>query len=169
MSSSLPFFQLPPTISQIYAKALYDPNSTEDSIISQKQLAYALGYPMNWRVERKIVEEEEVIEDDIDNGNDNDNDTTHNLNDGKKETRNQRGGQRQRQRRILIIKDRIHADIGKKANQTKKHMWLHHEAAQKAAAKFRVDGTLEPTADTNELATATAAAAATATATTSHV
>jgi len=31
----------------------------------------------------------------------------------------------------LIIKDRIHADIGKK-NQTKKHMWLHHEAAQKA-------------------------------------
>jgi len=88
------------------------------------------------------------------NDNDNDNDTTHNLNDGTKKTRNQRG-QRQRQRRILIIKDRIHADIGKK-NQTKKHMWLHHEAAQKAAAKFRVDGTLEHTADTNELATATA-------------
>ena len=69
-SSLLPFFRLPPTISQIYAKAMYDPNSTEDSIISQKQLAYALGYPMNWRVERKIVVQEEVIDDDIDNDDD---------------------------------------------------------------------------------------------------
>ena len=71
---------------------------------------------MNWRVERKIVEEEEVIDDKIDNDNDTDNDTTHNLNDVTKKKRNQSG---QRQRRILIIKDRIHADIGKK-NQTKK-------------------------------------------------
>jgi len=145
---------------------MYDPNSTEDSIISQKQLAYALGYPMNWRVERKIVEEEEeeeevVLAEDIDTENEhaNDTDSTHNLNDSKKKNKNQRGPRqrpRPRPKRILIIKDRIHADIGRK-NQTKKHMWLHHEAAQKAAAHFRVDGTLEhTTADTtNEVATAT--------------
>mmetsp|Transcript_20913 Transcript_20913/g.49302 ORF Transcript_20913/g.49302 Transcript_20913/m.49302 type:complete len:401 (+) Transcript_20913:420-1622(+) len=50
---------LPPTVSQIYAKAMFDPRPT-DTIISQKQLAYALGYPMDWRVERTIVVEEET-------------------------------------------------------------------------------------------------------------
>jgi len=48
---------LPPTISQIYAKAMFDPRPTE-TIISQKQLAYALGYPMDWRVERTVIVEE---------------------------------------------------------------------------------------------------------------
>ena len=94
---------LAPTISQIYAKAMFDPRATK-TIISQKQLAYALGYPMDWRVERNVIIEE-----------------------GKK-----------------IIKDRIHA-LGGKKNQTK-YMWLHHEAAQKAALFFEKEGTLDPTA-----------------------
>uniref|UniRef100_A0A7S0Y6B8 Uncharacterized protein n=2 Tax=Pseudo-nitzschia delicatissima TaxID=44447 RepID=A0A7S0Y6B8_9STRA len=94
---------LPPTISQIYAKAMFDPRPTK-TIISQKQLAYALGYPMDWRVERTVM-----------------------IEDGKK-----------------IIQDRIHA-LGGKKNQTK-YMWLHHEAAQKAALLFEKEGTLDPTA-----------------------
>mmetsp|Transcript_3132 Transcript_3132/g.8480 ORF Transcript_3132/g.8480 Transcript_3132/m.8480 type:complete len:386 (-) Transcript_3132:451-1608(-) len=96
---------LPPTISQIYAKALSDPNPTT-TVISQKQLAYALGYPMDWRVERTVIVEE-----------------------GKEKK---------------IIKDRIHA-LGGKKNQ-KKYMWLHHEAAQKAALLFEKEGTLDPSA-----------------------
>lgn len=117
-SSSL----LPPTIAQIYAKALYDPRPTE-TVISQKQLAYALGYPMDWRVERTVISEEGT---------------------NKK-----------------IIKDRIHA-LGGKKNQTK-YMWLHHEAAQKAALFFEKEGTLDPTAveDANSTTAGTANGAAT--------
>lgn len=48
---------LPPTISQIYTKAMFDPHPTE-TVISQKQLAYALGYPMDWRVERTVIVKE---------------------------------------------------------------------------------------------------------------
>jgi hypothetical protein len=99
---------LPPTISQIYAKAMFDPRPTK-TIISQKQLAYALGYPMDWRVERTVIVEEGT---------------------NKK-----------------IIKDRIHA-LGGKKNQTK-YMWLHHEAAQKAALFFEKEGTLDPNAVEN--------------------
>jgi len=98
---------LPPTISQIYAKAMFDPRPTTKTIISQKQLAYALGYPMDWRVERTVIVEE---------------------------------GEPSKK----IIKDRIHA-LGGKKNQTK-YMWLHHEAAQKAALLFEKEGTLDPNA-----------------------
>ena len=101
-----PASSLPPTIAQIYAKALYDPRPTT-TVISQKQLAYALGYPMDWRVERTVIVEE-----------------------GEKKKK--------------IIKDRIHA-LGGKKNQ-KKYMWLHHEAAQKAALLFEKEGTLDPSA-----------------------
>lgn len=97
--------RLPPTISQIYAKAMFDPNPTK-TIISQKQLAYALGYPMDWRVERTVIVEEGT--------------------------------------RKKIIRDRIYA-LGGKKNQTK-YMWLHHEAAQKAALFFVKEGTLDPNA-----------------------
>ncbi|MGK3741347.1 MAG: hypothetical protein ACI8RD_006954 [Bacillariaceae sp.] len=100
------------TISQIYAKALYDPRPTKTST-SQKQLAYALGYPMDWKVERNVIEE--VVDE---------------------------------KKKRVIIKDRIHA-LGGKRNQTK-YMWLHHEAAQKAAARFAVEGTLDPTITSTE-------------------
>lgn len=50
MSSQLPF---PPTISQLYARALWDSKPTP-TLKSQKQLAYALGYPFEWRVERSV-------------------------------------------------------------------------------------------------------------------
>uniref|UniRef100_A0A7S4EIH5 Agenet domain-containing protein n=1 Tax=Pseudo-nitzschia australis TaxID=44445 RepID=A0A7S4EIH5_9STRA len=103
----MPSSFLPLTISQIYTKALFDPRPTE-TVISQKQLAYALGYPMDWRVERTIIIEE--------------------TDDTK----------------TKIIKDRIHA-LGGKKNQTK-YMWLHHEAAQKAALLFEKEGTLDPSA-----------------------
>ena len=115
------------TISQIYAKALYDPHPTKTST-SQKQLAYALGYPMDWKVERKIIEEEVVV--DVED------------HDGEDEDRNNKVKKLKR----VIIKDRIHA-LGGKRNQTK-YMWLHHEAAQKAAARFVVEGTLDPTITT---------------------
>jgi hypothetical protein len=115
------------TISQIYAKALYDPRPTKTST-SQKQLAYALGYPMDWKVERKVIEEEAV---DVDDDDDDDED------ENKKAKKQKR----------VIIKDRIHA-LGGKRNQTK-YMWLHHEAAQKAAARFVAEGTLDPTITTN--------------------
>eukprot|EP00536_Pseudo-nitzschia_multiseries_P015642 jgi/Psemu1/247013/estExt_Genewise1.C_9250023 len=58
-SSSSSVSLLPPTISQMYAKAMFDPRPTK-TILSQKQLAYALGYPMDWRVERTIVVEEDT-------------------------------------------------------------------------------------------------------------
>lgn len=96
---------LPPTISQIYAKAMYDPRPTK-TVLSQKQLAYALGYPMDWRVERTVTVDEETQK--------------------------------------TIIQDRIHA-LGGKKNQIK-YMWLHHEAAQKAALLLEKEGTLDPTA-----------------------
>ncbi|VEU44782.1 unnamed protein product [Pseudo-nitzschia multistriata] len=110
---------LPPTIAQIYAKALYDPRPTT-TVVAQKQLAYALGYPMDWRVERTIVEE---------GGGDGDG-TSKNENEKKPAT--------------IVIKDRIHA-LGGKRNQTK-YTWLNHEAAQKAALLFEKEGTLDPRA-----------------------
>lgn len=94
---------LPPTVAQVYARALWDPTPTTTSI-SQRKLAYALGYPIDWRVERIVEIDEET---------------------GKP-----------------IIRDRIHATGGKK-NQIK-YMWLHHEAAQRAALRLEQEGTLNP-------------------------
>ena len=48
----------------IYAKALYDPvdNCTQKKdYLHQKQLAYALGYPLHWRVERRVRKEDDVV------------------------------------------------------------------------------------------------------------
>ena len=54
-SSKFPF---PLNVGQIYSNALWDatPTTTE---LSEKQLAYALGYPSEWRVERKVVATED--------------------------------------------------------------------------------------------------------------
>lgn len=49
-SSKLPF---PPTVAQLYARALWDPKPTT-TLKSKKQLAYALGYPLDWRVVRTV-------------------------------------------------------------------------------------------------------------------
>ena len=54
-ATNLPF---PPTVAQLYGRALWDPKPTK-TIKSQKQLAYALGYPFGWRVER-VVEKDKV-------------------------------------------------------------------------------------------------------------
>lgn len=89
--------RFPPTVAQLYARAFWDPKPTL-SVKSQRQLAYALGYPSDWRVERSIDHNE----------------------DG-----------------APIIQDRIHAFIGKK--QKILHTWLHHEAAQAAAADLEAE------------------------------
>jgi hypothetical protein len=47
-------YPFPPTPAQLYSRAMFDPKPTTTET-SQKQLAYALGYPMGWRVERTIV------------------------------------------------------------------------------------------------------------------
>jgi hypothetical protein len=91
----------PPTLAQLYAHAYWDPKPTA-SLKSQRQLAYALGYPHDWRVERTIDFKE----------------------DG-----------------TPIIRDRIHAFLGKKRKS--QYTWLHHEAAQAAAAKLEAEGNLE--------------------------
>lgn len=49
--SKLPF---PPTVAQLYAKILWDPKPTT-TVKSERQLAYALGYPSDWRVERTVT------------------------------------------------------------------------------------------------------------------
>ena len=54
-SSKLPF---PPTVAQLYARALWDPKPTK-TMKSQKQLAYALGYPVGWRVERVVTTQDD--------------------------------------------------------------------------------------------------------------
>jgi hypothetical protein len=54
-SAKLPF---PPSVAQLYAKALWDPKPTSTTK-SQKQLAYALGYPLDWRVERFVEKGED--------------------------------------------------------------------------------------------------------------
>jgi hypothetical protein len=90
----LPF---PATPAQLYARALWDPKPTTTSL-SEKQLAYALGYPDEWRVERRLESR-----------------------DGKQ-----------------VTYDRIYAT----AKNNSKYTWFHHDAAQKAAAQFRTDGTL---------------------------
>lgn len=46
-------YSFPPTAAQLYSRAMFDPTPTTTET-SQKQLAYALGYPMDWRVERTI-------------------------------------------------------------------------------------------------------------------
>lgn len=46
----LPF---PPSVAQLYARAFWDPKPTV-TVPSQRLLAYALGYPEDWRVERKV-------------------------------------------------------------------------------------------------------------------
>jgi hypothetical protein len=94
---------LPPTIAQLYGRTLWDPTPTTTTK-SQKQLAYALGYPIDWRVERSVEVDDETG-----------------------------------QPRVM---DRIHATGGKK-NQIK-YMWLHHEAAQRAALQLEQEGTLAP-------------------------
>lgn len=90
----------PPTIAQLFARALWDPKPTV-TVKSQRQLAYALGYPDDWRVERKVE-----------------------FKDGN-----------------AIIQDTIHALQGKKTKS--RYMWLHHEAAQAAAAKLESEGNLD--------------------------
>ena len=52
-SSETTLLPFPPTPAQLYARALWDPKPTT-SIKTQKLLAYALGYPMDWRVERFV-------------------------------------------------------------------------------------------------------------------
>lgn len=54
MTTALPF---PPTSAQLYSRAMFDPSPTTTET-SQKQLAYALGYPMDWRVERTVTKDE---------------------------------------------------------------------------------------------------------------
>lgn len=95
--SKLPF---PPTIAQLFARAFWDPKPTL-TVKSQRQLAYALGYPDDWRVERKVEHK-----------------------DGQQ-----------------IIHDTIHALLGKKTKT--RYTWLHHEAAQAAAAKLESEGNLD--------------------------
>jgi len=95
--SKLPF---PPTIAQLFARAFWDPKPTL-TVKSQRQLAYALGYPDDWRVERKVE-----------------------YKDGNP-----------------IIQDTIHALLGKKTKT--RYTWLHHEAAQAAAAKLESEGNLD--------------------------
>lgn len=51
--SSKPKLPFPATPAQRYARALWDPKPTTTSL-SEKQLAYALGYPDDWRVERRL-------------------------------------------------------------------------------------------------------------------
>jgi hypothetical protein len=51
--SSKPTLPFPATPAQLYARALWDPKPTTTSL-SEKQLAYALGYPDDWRVERRL-------------------------------------------------------------------------------------------------------------------
>ena len=91
----------PPTMAQLYARAFWDPKPTV-SVKSQRQLAYALGYPDDWRVERRV-----------------------DFNDDG----------------FPIIQDRIHAFLGKK--QKSQYTWLHHEAAQAAAAELEATENIE--------------------------
>jgi hypothetical protein len=49
-SSKLSF---PPSVAQLYARAFWDPKPTTNPK-TERQLAYALGYPDDWRVERKV-------------------------------------------------------------------------------------------------------------------
>jgi len=93
----LPF---PPTVAQLYASAFWNPEPTP-TVKSQRQLAYALGYPDDWQVERRVK-----------------------YKDGKP-----------------VIEDRIHAFLGKKKKS--QYTWLHHEAAQLAAAKLEAEGKLD--------------------------
>ena len=97
-SSKLPF---PPSIGQLYARAFWDPKPTA-SLKQERQLAYALGYPDDWRVERTVDHKA----------------------DGSP-----------------VIRDRIHALIGKKKKS--QYTWFYHEAAQAAAAKLEAEGTIE--------------------------
>mmetsp|Transcript_30464 Transcript_30464/g.86918 ORF Transcript_30464/g.86918 Transcript_30464/m.86918 type:complete len:374 (+) Transcript_30464:146-1267(+) len=48
--TKLPF---PPSVAQLYARAFWDPKPTTTTK-SERQLAYALGYPDDWRVERTV-------------------------------------------------------------------------------------------------------------------
>lgn len=50
-SSKLPF---PLTVTQLYSRALWDPKQTT-TLKSERQLAYALGYPADWRVSRIVT------------------------------------------------------------------------------------------------------------------
>jgi hypothetical protein len=96
-ASKLPF---PPSSAHLYARAFWDPKPTTNAK-SERQLAYALGYPDDWRVERKVENK-----------------------DG-----------------APIIRDRIHALLGKKKKS--QYTWFHHEAAQVAAAKLESEGTVD--------------------------
>lgn len=89
---------VPPTVAQLYAKAFWQATPTT-SLKEERQLAYALGYPSDWRVERTIIT---------------------NSKSSKKEK---------------IIQDKIHASFGKTKKKQSIYTWLHHEAAQEAAAQ----------------------------------
>ena len=43
----------PLSVAQLYARAFWDPKPTTNET-SERQLAYALGYPDDWRVERTV-------------------------------------------------------------------------------------------------------------------
>lgn len=46
--------RFPPSPAELYSKALWDPKPTS-SLKNERQLAYALGYPSDWRVERTVI------------------------------------------------------------------------------------------------------------------
>lgn len=58
--------RFPPSPAELYSRALWDPKPT-NSLKTERQLAYALGYPSNWRVERTVVRKDgkNVIRDTI--------------------------------------------------------------------------------------------------------
>lgn len=58
--------RFPPTPAELYSRALWDPTPTS-SVKTERQLAYALGYPSDWRVERTVVDKDgkTVIKDTI--------------------------------------------------------------------------------------------------------
>ena len=66
MSSSSTKLPFPPTVGQLYARTLWDPTPTT-TLKSERQLAYALGYPADWRVERTVtsVDGKSIIRDRI--------------------------------------------------------------------------------------------------------
>ncbi|CAJ1891926.1 unnamed protein product [Cylindrotheca closterium] len=58
--------RFPPSPAELYARALWDPKPTK-SLKTERQLAYALGYPSHWRVVRTVVRKDgkHVIRDTI--------------------------------------------------------------------------------------------------------
>ena len=105
-----PLMPPPLTVSQLYARALWDPKPTTTEL-EEKQLAYALGYPMDWRVERTVTYEA---------------------------VSGEGGSSSSATSRKAVISDRIHAMGGKKRQTL--YTWLNHEAAQAAVAELEETG-----------------------------